>query len=297
MAMNLPVFGLEGKVAVVTGAGRGIGKAIALAFAQAGADIVAAARTALQIEETAAEVRSAGRKALAVPTDVLKIDQIDAMLQKALDAFGRVDLLVNNAGGLPDDIPPAFNSGYVLNVSIEEWKSEIELNLNSLFYCSKVVGARMVKQRSGVIINISSGMGLGPFPGMAAAAAARAAVFNFTKTLAYEWAPYNIRVNCLAPGFTETPLTARDWAADPRLRKALLRNIAQARFARPEDIAAVCTFLASPAASYITGETIFASGGMMSFLPPGYADYLRQARGKERESGRRSRDERKGGKR
>jgi 3-oxoacyl-[acyl-carrier protein] reductase len=152
------------------------------------------------------------------------------------------------------------------------------LNLNSLFYCSKVVGAQMVKQRSGVIINISSGMGLGPFPGMAAAAAARAAVLNFTKTLAYEWAPYNIRVNCLAPGFTETPLTAKDWAADPGLREALLRNVAQGRFAKPEEMAAICTFLASPAASYIAGETIFAGGGMMSLLPPGYADYLRRER-------------------
>jgi NAD(P)-dependent dehydrogenase (short-subunit alcohol dehydrogenase family) len=276
--MNLPLFSLEGRLAIVTGAGRGIGKAIAMAFAHAGADIIAAARTSAQIEETAIEVRRLGRRALAVETDVLKIDQIERMLRKGVDSFGRVDILVNNAGGLPDDIPPAFSSGYVLNVSIAEWKSEIELNLNSLFYCSKVVGAQMVKQRSGVIINISSGMGLGPFPGMAAAAAARAAVFNFTKTLAYEWAPYNIRVNCLAPGFTETPLTAKDWAADPGLREALLRNVAQGRFAKPEEMAAICTFLASPAASYIAGETIFAGGGMMSLLPPGYADYLRRER-------------------
>jgi len=279
--MNPPVFSLEGKAAIVTGAGRGIGKAISLAFAEAGADIAAAARTGAQIDETAAIVRSKGRKALAVPTNVLKIDQIEAMLQKTLNYFGKVDILVNNAGGLPDDIPPAFSSGYILNVSIEEWKSEIELNLNSLFYCSKIVGAQMAKQKSGVIINISSGMGLGPFPGMAAAAAARAAVFNFTKSLAYEWAPYNIRVNCLAPGFTETPLTARDWEADPGLREALLKNVAQTRFAKPEEMAAVCTFLACPASSYITGETIFASGGMISLLPPGYGDYLQRTRSGE----------------
>jgi NAD(P)-dependent dehydrogenase (short-subunit alcohol dehydrogenase family) len=276
--MNLPAFSLEDKVAIVTGAGRGIGRAISLAFARSGANIVAAARTAAQIDETAVMVRAEGRQALAVPTDVLKIDQINVLLQKTLDAFGRVDVLVNNAGGLPDDIPPAFESGYILNVTVDEWRSEIELNLNSLFYCSKVVGTAMVTQKSGVIINISSGMGLGPFPGMAAAAAARAAVFNFTKSLAYEWAPYNIRVNCLAPGFTETPLTARDWEADPTLRESLLRNIAQGRFAKPDDMAAVCAFLASPASSYITGETIFASGGMVSLLPPGYADYLRRAR-------------------
>jgi NAD(P)-dependent dehydrogenase (short-subunit alcohol dehydrogenase family) len=280
-AMSLPAFSLEGNVAIVTGAGRGIGRAIAVAFAQSGASVVAAARTLPQIEETVEIIRGQGAQALAVPTDVLKIDEIAYTLQKTLDTFGRVDILVNNAGGLPDDIPPAFNSGYILNVSIEEWKSEIELNLNSLFYCSKIVGTEMARQRSGTIINISSGMGLGPFPGMAAAAAARAGVFNFTKSLAYEWAPYNIRVNCLAPGFTETPLTARDWEADPGLREALLNNVAQGRFAKPEDMAAVCTFLASPASSYITGETIFASGGMMSLLPPGYGDYLRRTRGEE----------------
>ncbi len=276
--MSLPAFSLEGKVAIVTGAGRGIGRAIAIAFAGAGADVVAAARTEAQIEETAALVRGEGRRALAIPTDVLKIDRIEAMLRKTLDTFGRVDILVNNAGGLPDSIPPAFESGYVLNVSIEDWHAEIELNLNSLFYCSKIVGAEMVKQKSGTIINISSGMGLGPFPGMAAAAAARAGVVSFTKSLAYEWAPYNIRVNCLAPGFTETPLTARDWEADPTLREALLRNVAQGRFAKPEDMAAICTFLASQASSYMTGETIFASGGMISLLPPGYVEYLRRTR-------------------
>ncbi len=276
--MSTARFNLDGKVAIVTGAGRGIGRAIALAFARAGADIVAAARTVSQIEETAEMVRKAGRIGVAIPTDVLKIDRIEEMLRKTVDSFGRVDILVNNAGGLPDDIPPAFEGGYVLNVTVEEWKSEIDLNLNSLFYCSKVVGKQMVRQKSGTIVNISSGMGLGPFPGMAAAAAARAAVFNFTRTLAYEWAPYNIRVNCLAPGYTETPLTARDWEADPGLREALLKNVAQGKFAKPEDMAAVCTFLASPASSYITGETIFASGGMMSLLPPGYGDYLRQER-------------------
>lgn len=276
--MDLSAFSLEGKAAIVTGAGRGIGRAIAVAFAKAGADVVAAARTIGQIEETADLVRREGRQALAVPTDVLKADRIEEMLQKTLGSFRKVDILVNCAGGLPDDIPPAFGSGYILNVSVEEWRSEIELNLNSLFYCCKVVGRHMVEQKSGVIINISSGMGLGPFPGMAAAAAARAAVFNFTKTLAYEWAPYNIRVNCLAPGFTETPLTARDWEADPTLREALLKNIAHGRFAKPEEMATICTFLASPAASYVTGETIFASGGMMSLLPPGYSEYVKQAR-------------------
>jgi NAD(P)-dependent dehydrogenase (short-subunit alcohol dehydrogenase family) len=276
--MSSSLLDLTGKVAIVTGAGRGIGRAISIEFARAGAEVVAAARTASEVEETAAMIRGEGGKALAVPVDVLDIGRIEKMLRKTLDAFGKVDILVNNAGGLPDNINPSFHDGYVLNLAVEVWKAEIELNLNSLFYCSKVVGEAMVRRASGNIINISSGMGLGPFPGLAAAAAARAGVVNFTKTLAFEWAPYNIRVNCLAPGVTETSLTTRNFQADPASREVRLGNVAMGRFAKPEEMAAVALFLASPCSSYMTGETIFASGGWISNLPPGYAAYLRAAR-------------------
>jgi NAD(P)-dependent dehydrogenase (short-subunit alcohol dehydrogenase family) len=276
--MSSSLLDLDGKVAIVTGAGRGIGRAMCREFARAGAKVVAAARSVSEIEETATMVRHEGGTALAVTVDVLKIDRIEEMLQTTLSAFGQVDILVNNAGGLPDNMNPSFHHGYVLNLPVEDWRAEIELNLNSLFYCCKVVGAAMVRRATGNIINISSGMGLGPFPGLSPAAAARAAVVNFTESLAFEWAPYNIRVNCLAPGVTETPLTTKQFASDPASREKRLENVAMGRFAQPEEIAAVALFLASPASSYVTGETIFASGGRISALPPGYMSYLRSTR-------------------
>jgi len=278
--MSSSLLDLTGKVAIVTGAGRGLGRAISVEFAKAGAEVVVAARTVSQIEETVAMIRAEGGKALAVPVDVLDIGRIKEMLRKTLDAFGKVDILVNNAGGLPDNMKPSFNHGYVLNLTVEDWKAEIELNLNSLFYCCKVVGEAMVHQASGNIINISSAMGMSPFPGLDAAAAARAGVINFSQTLAFEWAPYNIRVNCIAPFFAETPLTSRDFEIDPGSRDVILGNIAMGRFAKPEEIAGVALFLASPCSSYVTGETILTSGGRISGLPPGYPAYLRATRSK-----------------
>ena len=269
--MNLSIFDLTDKVAIVTGGSRGIGRAIALGFAQAGADVVVAARSADAIKNTAAQIRKEGRKSLAVPTDVRSIDQIKNLLRQTLDSFGRIDILVNNAGG------DSGGGGYVLDMTIDDWRDGIDLNLNSLFYCSKIIGEVMVKQKSGNIINISSGMGFGPFPGASHHAAARAGVINFTKSLALEWAPYNIRVNSLAPGITETELTSKDWQEHPENLEATLKNIPLGRVAQPEDMAAVAIFLASPAASYITGETIYVSGGLFTTVPPTWAEsYLRE---------------------
>lgn len=278
--MGLPMFELKGKVAIVTGAGRGIGRAISLAFAESGANVVVTARTIPEIEETAILVRERGVRALAVPTDVRSIDQITNLLRRTMDEFGKVDILVNNAGGMPDDVgsgaKPALGR-YVLNTTAEEWKAELELNLNSVFYCCKIIGEVMVNRKTGSIINIGSGMGLGPYPGGAAPSVSKAGVIHFTKTLALEWGPFNVRVNCLAPGFTDTPLTAKRWQANPESKKAALKNIAMGRFATPEEIAAVAVFLASPAASFVTGETIFAGGGHVSSVPPGWTpDYWKE---------------------
>ena len=264
--MKPSIFDLTDRVAIVTGAGRGIGRAIALGFAQAGADVVAAARTASQIEDTAAKIQNEGRKALAVPTDVCDVDQIKNLLSKTLDAFGKVDILVNNAGGATE------GGGYVRDMSVEGWKAGIELNLNSLFYCSKIIGEAMVQRKSGNIINISSGMGFGPFPGAAHHAAPRAGVMNFTKTLALEWAQYNIRVNSIAPGYTETELPGKDWKEHPEHLESLLKNIPLGRVAQPEEMANVATFLASDAASYITGETVYVSGGLITTVPPNWSE-------------------------
>ena len=269
-----PIFDLTGKVAIVTGGSRGIGRAIALGFAQAGADVVVTARSVDAIKDTAAQIRKEGRKSLAVPADVRNIDQIKNLLRKTLDSFGRVDILVNNAGG------DSGGSGYVLDMTIDDWRNGIDLNLNSLFYCSKIIGEAMVRQKSGNIINISSGMGFGPFPGASHHAAARAGVINFTKSLALEWAPYNIRVNSLAPGYTETELPGKDWKEHPEHLGALLKNVPLGRVAQPEEMAAVAIFMASPAASYLTGETIYVSGGLFTTVPPSWDDYYQSMKSK-----------------
>jgi 2-deoxy-D-gluconate 3-dehydrogenase len=268
-------FSLKNKVAIVTGAGKGIGQAIAIGFARAGASVVVASRTKADIENTASKIRKIGSKALAVPTDVTKISQIENLLTRTLDSFKKVDILVNNAGG------DSGGTGYVLDLSISDWKSGIELNLNSLFYCCKIIGGEMVISKSGNIINMTSGMGFGPYPGAAHHAAARAGVINLTKTLALEWAPFNIRVNAMAPGYTETALPAKAWKEHPEDKKALLKLIPLGRTAQPEEMVNTAIFLASSASGYITGETINVSGGLITTVSPRWIEYCREMRGKK----------------
>jgi NAD(P)-dependent dehydrogenase (short-subunit alcohol dehydrogenase family) len=253
--MVLSLFNLTGQVAIVTGAGRGIGKAIALGLAQAGADVVVAARTNDEIEDTALKIRGLGRKALAIPTDVRDTDQIVSMLDRTLTSFSRVDILVNNAGG-------GTSYDYVLNFKTRDWETAIQLNLNSVFLCTKTIGEVMVKQKGGNIINISSVSGLSPHPRFAAYAAAKAGIISLTKTIAVEWAPHNIRVNAIAPGYIMTPLLRDAAPEDSPRRQSQLKCIPLGRFGTPEDIAGIAIFLASNASSYITGETIVVNGGL-----------------------------------
>jgi len=259
--MSFSMFDLTGKIAIVTGGGRGIGRAIALGFAQAGADVVVADRAAVEGEDTAAKIRAEGRKALAIPTDVQSVDQATNMLRETLAEFGRVDILVNNAGGTSLDTGESYPSP-VLQMSANAWEAIVELNLTSVFICSKIIGEQMAKQKVGNIINISSTAGLGPQPGNAPYATAKAGVISLTKTLAVEWAPYNIRVNAIAPGFVDTPLIAGFWEENPSRLQDCLKKIPLGRIGKPEDIAAVAIFLASGASSYVTGETIVTSGGL-----------------------------------
>jgi len=251
--MDMSVFALTDRVAIVTGSGRGIGKGIALALADAGANVVVVARTAADIEATAAEIIAKGRRALAVPTDVREPEQVADMLQKTMDAFGRVDILVNNAGG--------FSRAQVLDMDYEVWEDTLKENLTSIFICSKIIAGQMAQQKEGNIINISSIAATGPWPGAAAYGVTKAGIINFTQTLAEELAPYNIRVNVITPGFIKTPGTDKLWKAKPEWLQ-VLDKIPMHRRGDIDEIATTAIFLASDASSYITGESIIVAGGL-----------------------------------
>lgn len=252
-----PLFDLTGKVAIVTGSGRGIGKAIALGLARAGADIVVLARTASDIEKTASEVRSLGRRALAIPTDVRISDQVYSLVEATLKEFGWIDILVNNAGA--SFIAPT------LQLSEGGWDALVKENLKTPFLVSKAVAPAMIKQGKGSIINISSTEGERSAATCAAYAAAKAGVINFTRSLAVEWAPYNIRVNCISPGYIENPGMPEAFQQFPSLKERLSR-VPLKRMGKQEDIIGGVIYLASDASSYVTGANIVIDGGMTAIL-------------------------------
>jgi len=251
------VFSLADKVAIVTGAGRGIGKGIALGLAQAGADVVVAELMAAEAENTAAEIRALGRKSLAVPTDVRNGEQVANMAKRTLDEFNRIDILVNNVGVFGRQTPS-------LEVSEDDWDFLLQANLKGAFLCSKAVAEAMIEQGKGSIVNISSLGGLVPVLGFTAYDAAKAGVINMTQSLAVEWASHHIRVNCIAPGWIETPYNSPlGFREAPFVRNALKR-VPLERPGKPEDIAAAAIYLASDASDYVTGMTILVDGGLHS---------------------------------
>jgi NAD(P)-dependent dehydrogenase (short-subunit alcohol dehydrogenase family) len=252
--MDLSIFGLANKVAIVTGGGRGLGKGIALGFADVGADVVLCARTAAEIEAVAAEIRGRGKRALALPTDTRYSDQVKNMVDKAIAEFGKVDVLVNNAGG-------SFGVPF-LQMSENAWDAIIRENLNSVFLCTKAVVEGMATQKAGSIINIASLAGQVPFPNFAPYGAAKAGVINLTQTLAVELGPYNIRVNAILPAYVENEYLSQRHREEPELRQRRLGMIPLGRFGGPEDIAAAAIYLASDASSFVTGATILFSGGL-----------------------------------
>lgn len=254
--MSLPMFELTNKVAIVTGGGRGIGRAIALGFAEAGADVVVCARTTAEIEDTAAKIRDKGRRALAILADTRNIDQVTNLLQETLSQFSKVDILVNNTGG-----GTGGHTG-LLRMTFQDWERAIEQNLNSVFICTKIIGEQMVKQKAGNVINISSIVGLGPHGNPTGYSAAKAGIINFTQALAVQWAPYNIRINAIAPGYIETSLIAGRLEREPKFRQSLLKRIPLGRLGKPGDIAGAAIYLASDASAYVTGETIAVSGAI-----------------------------------
>ena len=248
--MGIPIFSLEGKVAVVTGSSRGIGRTLALGFAEAGASLVIVARSVTELENTAEEIRAHGGNALSVPTDVTNSDQVSEMVRSSLKKFERIDVLVNCAGG--GAIAP------LLDISEQAWDEMIALNLKSVYLCSRAVGRVMVDQKSGSIINFSSGAAKAILPEHSHYCASKAGVNQFTRVLAVEWGRFNVRVNAISPGLTETPLT-RD--TDPVLLEQWSKAIPLGRIGQPEDILGTAIFLASEASAYISGAIIPVAGG------------------------------------
>lgn len=242
---------LANQVAVVTGAGRGIGRAIALKFAAEGADIACVSRTVENSEKVAQEVRALGRQAWAYAVDVADASAVAAAAKKILADAGRVDILVNNAGVTRDTL--------LMRMSDADWDTVLDTNLKGAFLFTKALARSFIKQRSGRILNVSSVVGLIGNAGQCNYAASKAGLIGFTKSVAREVASRGITVNALAPGFVETDMTA---ALKEDQREELLKQIPLGCLGQPDDIAAAALYLASPAARYVTGQVLTVDGGM-----------------------------------
>lgn len=242
---------LQDQVAIVTGASRGIGRATALALASEGASIVVNyASSQAAADQVVAEITALGSQAIALPADVSKADQVDNLINTVMEKWGRIDVLVNNAGITRDTL--------LLRMKPEEWQAVIDLNLTGVFLCTRAVSKIMLKQRSGRIVNITSVAGQMGNPGQANYSAAKAGVIGFTKTVAKELASRGITVNAVAPGFISTDMTS-DLKAEE-----ILKFIPLNRYGKPEEVAGMIRFLAAdPAAAYITGQVMNVDGGMV----------------------------------
>jgi NAD(P)-dependent dehydrogenase (short-subunit alcohol dehydrogenase family) len=250
---KFPRFDLTGQVALVTGAARGLGRAISIALAHAGADVALGLRDVKQPADVPAEIQSLGREALRLQMDMASLDQIRRAVDTVVARFGRLDILVNNAGVAPEN--PAEH------VREEDFDLTLDVNLKGSFFASQAAGRVMIRQNGGCIINMSSQAGFAALPTESIYCMTKAGISHLTKCLAVEWGKYNIRVNAVAPTFINTPGTAPS-LSDPGFRAEVIERIAALhRIGEPVEVAGAVVFLASPAASLITGHTLIIDGG------------------------------------
>ncbi|RJP66983.1 MAG: 3-oxoacyl-[acyl-carrier-protein] reductase [Candidatus Abyssobacteria bacterium SURF_17] len=242
---------LDGKIAIITGGSRGIGRSIAVALALEGATVVVCSRNLDSNRDTAEYIKSLGGNARCHRVDVTDPDSVSILVEDVLKEYGRIDILVNNAGVTADNL--------LLRLKEADWDKVVDTNLKGTFNCTKAVVRAMLKQRSGKIINIASVVGIVGNPGQANYCASKAGVIGLTKSVARELGSRNITANCVAPGFIRTKMTD---ALPEKAREEMLKLIPLGRLGEPEDVAEIVKFLASPAADYITGEVIRADGGM-----------------------------------
>jgi NAD(P)-dependent dehydrogenase (short-subunit alcohol dehydrogenase family) len=253
--MTIPSLSLEGKVAIVTGGSRGIGRVIALGFAEAGANVVVCSRTLTDLEKVAEEIEALGRRSLAVETNIAVKSEVDNLVEKTLEKFGTIDILVNNA---------AMNIMRPLTELREDgWDKVMNVGLKGYYLCSQAVAKVLIEKNSGNIINISSGAAVKAAPMLGAYSISKAGVVMLTQLLATDLARYNIRVNAIGPGMVKTGFSQPMWG-NPDMLKVMESQIPLGRLAEPEEIMAVALFLASDASSYITGQTIYVDGGSMA---------------------------------
>jgi 3-oxoacyl-[acyl-carrier protein] reductase len=242
---------LTGKVALVTGAAQGIGRAISLLLARNGADIVVSDINLEKVEETAKEISAIGPKAMAVKVDVSNLSDVERMVEGILEKLAKIDILVNNAGITRDKL--------ILRMTEEDWDAVLSVNLKGTFNCTKAVIRHMAKQRSGKIVNIASVVGEMGNAGQANYSASKAGVIGLTKTIAREYAQRGINVNAIAPGYIETPMTE---ALPEKAKEELKKLIPMERLGKPEDVAEAALFLVSEESSYITGQVLNVNGGI-----------------------------------
>ena len=245
-------FSLEGKIALITGGSRGIGRATALGFARAGADVAIASRKLPELEEVAEEIRKSGRRALAVPAHIGKMEDIHNLVAKVKDEFGRIDILVNNAGS-----NPTMDSA--LDINERAWDIIMNVNLKGLFFLSQAVAKIMKEQGGGCIINVTSAAGIRPHV-VPVYSISKSALIMTTKIMAPEWAKYGIRVNAVAPGLVRTRFSEALWD-NKEILEYLMGRVAMKRFAEPEEVVGAMIFLASDASGFATGTTLSIDGG------------------------------------